>query len=499
MKIRTLSVKLLIASIMSIITLAFTGPIIPQTTVIDTVVTVNTRSVVNPDLKGMGVQWSPYWPGENYDTVMSRIAYLQPQFIRCMVESYWYTKSDFEGNPWFIDGKPYYDFDSNEMKLAYWILDYCQTNDIQVIWGDWLNNFGDLIDYDDPRWAQIIAGCLHHLINVKGYTCIRYFNYGNEPDGSWSNNKNFLSYETGVKQLKAELDNLGVGGKVKISGPSSFYESMKWMKLSAAKLSRQMGSYDVHWYPLSTDLIKGGVEKLMTKKRTLINGLDPQGRSKDFFIGETGLFDDRDNNCDMQPNVTKFRYGVWMADYGAQVMRAGMSGVSAWDLDDAMYGSQCNPPDPNKKYRLWGFWNSGDETYGGMTLRPWFYTWSLMTRLFPRGSQIVSTKHAELAGFRTVAMKKSHGPGYDLTFMIVNHSDSARTITLKVPKAGSTATLKQFNYFDQDRPVDGQGFPVVKHTLSSVDLVNGVEVNLPPQGVIFLTTMYGGTPIPLRN
>ena len=59
--------------------------------------------------------------------------------------------------------------------------------------------------------------------------------------------------------------------------------------------------------------------------------------------------------------------------------------------------------------------------------------------------------------------------------MLVNDSDAARSVTLKVPGAPVALTLKQYNYFDSDRPVDKDGFPAVKATLEKADFGAGIN------------------------
>ena len=49
-------------------------------------------------------------------------------------------------------------------------------------------------------------------------------------------------------------------------------------------------------------------------------------------------------------------------------------------------------------------------------------------------------------------------------------------------------TLYEFHYFDADRPTDTQGFPIPVKVRDNVDLAAGVEVILPEEGAVFLTT-----------
>src|SRR5690606_8907184 len=106
------------------------------------------------------------------------------------------------------------------------------------------------------------------------------------------------------------------------------------------------------------------------------------GKSKPFFMGEVGMLTGK-NNQDQQTLIDTFQYGVWMADFVIQSMRAGQAGTIAWDLDDAMHTSGYKGPgnDVNDyHWKVWGFWDSFGTAKGKPELenmRPWYYTWSL--------------------------------------------------------------------------------------------------------------------------
>src|SRR5271166_3888774 len=114
-------------------------------------------------------------------------------------------------------------------------------------------------------------------------------------------------------------------------------------------------------------------------------------------------------------------------------------------------------------------------------LRPWFYTWSLMSRLFPRGTSIVGVRQPDLPGLRVVAGTDQEGRS--LRVMLVNSANNARAVTLSVPGAGRK-TLVKYHYFDTDRPNDANGFPVPKETIPDADLERGVSVAMPSSGVV---------------
>jgi len=228
--------------------------------------------------------------------------------------------------------------------------------------------------YNDPKWATIIAGLLRELILNRGYACISMCNYGNEPNGWWTYGcPDFSDYQQGVQNLRTALNQPGdVGSQIKISGSSSYWPDsnlFQWVGQTASQMSAALGGYDIHWYSSSDELASDYLQTSVESMRATINSNDPDGSSKDFYILEAGIVNP---NGDYQPGVTEFCCGVAMADYAAQAMRGGISEISTWYLDDAMY------------WKEWGFWNSRNSTNGGSATRPWFYAWSMMSQLFPR-------------------------------------------------------------------------------------------------------------------
>jgi len=213
---------------------------------------------------------------------------------------------------------------------------------------------------------------------------------------------------------------------------------------------------------------------------------DPKGASKPFFMGEAGIGGDAAQSTDNQIQRYDFSYGVWMADYAIQSINAGQAGLIAWDMDDAMhtYGSYGAAG-----LKGWGFWNSlaGCKGYPGddFKLRPWFYTWSLLCRLFPSGSQTLMVKNIDGSACRVAGVRLPDGKGF--SFTVVNESTTPRNITLQVPGVGQAA-LYEYRYFAGEQAVDKDGFPVTSTTHQNADLESGLNVQLPGEGVVFLTT-----------
>jgi hypothetical protein len=111
-----------------------------------------------------------------------------------------------------------------------------------------------------------------------------------------------------------------------------------------------------------------------------------------------------------------------------------------------------------------------------------------MARLFPKGSRIVSAADAsETPGLRSMAGTRREGSRTEMCFMVVNDGDAPKTVTLKAPGTGRR-NLTTYRYFDRERPVDSNGFPVPIGKPAAADLGKGFSIELPARGVVFLTS-----------
>jgi len=95
---------------------------------------VSTSEILNDDFRGFGIEWDPHAesrvPDSDWELLTKRVSFLSPGIVRCMVLARWYVVS-------VEDGEPRLNFDNYEMRQAMKVLDYCQSNDIPVVWGDW--------------------------------------------------------------------------------------------------------------------------------------------------------------------------------------------------------------------------------------------------------------------------------------------------------------------------------------------------------------------------
>jgi hypothetical protein len=481
---------------------------------------IHPEDIISKNIIGNGVQWSAYphadspsaeWgdlmTDEKWQMNYDRLDYMKPNIFRVLDQANWRYITGFDD-----DDNPIIDFNTTEIKSLEKILKYAQKNNIKVLLGEWGTpyKFHDLTEghgtkytgTDDPKWINGIVKFLDYLINKRGYTCIQYYNLVNEPNGYWATTEgSFSSWSKGVKLLHSELEKHGLLNKVSIAGPDvvahydnpkSEYTGPGWVKESVKQLDDYLGIYDVHAYT-NYELVRSGKFKAFYSKISEY----PKKVNKEIFFGEIGFSPYGDENKkrikedlyasgDSQMDVYDYSYGVDMADAAIQIMNSGYTSAMAWALDDAMH----TKGDLGEKNQLkrWGFWNSlGTEICNNPddeNIRPWFYTWSLMSRYFPNGSNIIKSDSTNIDGLRlTVGTKKD-----DMSIAIVNNSDVNQSLQINTDKLKHIKNWKKFIYSEKLMPVDENYFPVPSEKQLILDNKNSITIEIPSKSFILYTS-----------
>lgn len=480
---------------------------------VDSVINVQVDNVIENNFLGAGVQWSsyPWWDisGQEWEKVFGRVQYMKLPFTRVMLSAFWYCEKFDE------KGEPVYHWDSSYMKKLYTLLDWCQANNVMVMIGEWGRPAGKKLNLEnnDPRWSRIVGDFIEHMLNDKKYTCIKYYNLINEPHGDWTG-VTWDDWKTAIDNLHKELLKRKLNERILIASPDA---DRKWTTkvLRDDQLRNQTAIYDEHWYVYASEIERGNLE-LYTRDQ--LRQIKSRDAGKQFFLGELGLVDGKTKN-DQQPHVYDFWYGVSMADAAVQLIRGGAAGFLAWNLDDAMhfYGDGGEGPQsiedkiPANAYenrKIWGMWNIIGSKHGNAqdeNMRPWYYAWSQVSRCFPPGSQILETDDADIYQLRVAAARipsgGKYGVSFAISFAIVNNYDRKLSVMIKAPKVSGKISLARYDYFDTngDNKVDswpdttdkkGQDkFPKTVEVLKDVDLKDGIIVQLPSKGVVFLTSI----------
>lgn len=487
----------------------------------ETAVSADFGNLVNKNIIANGVQWSAYphadtknaeWgllmTPEKWARVYKRLNYIKPGIIRVMDQAGWRYFKGIDA-----DGKTILDFNSDEVKALFNVLDYCQKNKIEVIFGEWgapgfWGEPGNIDRADDVRWISMITRYLDFLINKKGYSCIKYYNLVNEPNGNWaSTNGDWKQWKKGVEMLNDSITAIGLKGRLTIAGPdavvvydnpASEYKGLEWVYESVNQLDHIVGAYDVHAYPDGENVRSGGFGKYYGD---IYKRVKPTG--KKLLLGELGLkysgslglrnrelamADPNASKDDSNMFVYEFFYGLDVADALIQAMNNGLEGAIAWDLDDAMH-TQDDKGDKTKLKR-WGMWNSlGTELCNkpeDENLRPWFYTWSLMCRYFPTGMNIAGTvvnSDGNENPVRVVAGCLKNA----VSVAMINNSDKETIVNLDIRGVSLKGKFSKYVYTEGNRATDENGFPVATEKISFKKSAS--KISVPAKSFILLTNL----------
>ena len=481
------------------------------------VVSIRPTEIISNEFIGNGIEFSAYphadtedseWgklmTNEKWQLVFDRVSFIRPKIVRVMDQANWRYLKGFDAS-----GNPIVDFESEQMKALYKLLDYCEQNKIIVILGEWgqpykvhdthLNLQNSFSGANDQKWIDLIIKNLNHLINVKKYSCIQYYNLVNEPNGYWATTDgDWEQWKEGIEMLHQSIHKAGLDQKISIIGPDattynnpkSKYEGLDWAKQTALQIPNLVVAYDVHDYPSKESIRSGDFQKTFGKLVSFNDSIN----KKPFILGELGIkgeplsrehLGDKYASEDSQLSVYDYDYGVDMADALIQSMNSGFDAVIAWDLDDAMHTKD----DKGDKFQLkrWGMFNSlGKELTGNSedeNLRPWFYPWSIMTRYFSGEMKIVKINNLNIEKVRATAGITDTG---EITIAIVNNSDKEANFKIDTNNLNLKSKLIKYLYSENNRLVNEKGYPIPSEKINLKH--SGILVSIPAKSVILYTS-----------
>lgn len=452
---------------------------------------------------GNGAQWGGYdilesWTGSptltesDWNKLFGRVSFMHPSIVRIMISKGW---------NYFKDNK--YDPSKSEPVLLK-ILDFCQQNGITVILGEWGHNGGSDID---EEWLEQSADFLQWLIITKGYSCIRYFNMVNEPNGSWSTiGGNYSLWERLIKSYYAKLSEKGLNSNIKLLGPDIAVWNtnlISWLYNVKSDMSTNIKAYDIHTYPAETEVRSGSYYDMVKTYRNTVPdscvmlmtelGFKYKALSELGIENSARISADKYASDDSNMFIYDAFYGIDMADVIIQNMLAGYAGVIVWDMDDAMYNKDATG---STKLKRWGFWNIlGSEKFDDPSdenIRPWFYTVSLMCRYFPKGTKIHSVSLPDKNGLRAIAGELDG----KYTIAIVNSGSVNCNINLKMEEGLNLSGLSIYSYQAGTKSsfkgnLNENGFAKPDSTGVTYKFANGSakRIEVPAQSFCLITNM----------
>jgi hypothetical protein len=462
----------------------------------DATVAVDNKTIINSNYIGNGLQWDPYQldygekelkiSSEDWQKLYSRLDFMKPQFIRVMINTTSVIENDTLNST------------KNFENIAP-ILEYCQSRNIKVVLGDWgdhmVNSKTKLISEKNLKLA---AKYLAFLVNQKGFSCINYYNMINEPNGFWSaTDENYELWKNAVVYFSSELKALDLDKKVTLMGPDIAIwktDKIDWITNTANDLSSQIGLYDIHTYPSKITVNSGEYYNILKKYKNAVP------KDKAIVMGEIGFkFVEKEDEAllkenerrakakpyasieDSQMFVYDYVYGSDMADALIQTVNAGYSGSIAWMLDDAMHSKE-----QKNKLKVWGFWNIlGDEYFGKEEekVRPWFYSWSLLTKYMPSGCEVHKVEINGNPKIKAVSISKD---GKNM-IAIVNVSTKDVKVTLTSKELPVLSQVNKFVYAEGRLKLEGDHNLLPNQVNLTLDLKKNTTETIPAEGLLVLT------------
>ena len=383
----------------------------------------------------------------------TRIGALKPQLARVTWATTGFSPTSKVG---------VYDWTTTWAKNEFLALDKLKARNIPIMTGWWSTPWSAT----SSDHATAVADFLEYLIKTKGYTNIYAWDGINEPNHR--DPTSYANWKTEVANIKAAIAARGLSVEILGPGTQDVSASTDWLKAAASEMSGNLGGYNIHYYPLTEDGIASG--DAGRQVATLMKTWDSIDTSKKpFYIEELGWKYGWSSSADSQPNVATYSYGLNMADMGLQSARAGVSAPMAWRLSDL--GSP----------HVWGMYDGSGSNTG---LRPWAYSWTLLTHAFPKDTKLYAPSDASTVRI----LIGSNGSGSSTRWSIagVNRGTSTSTTTFTLPSSSAKATFAKYSYFDGSRATDSNGFPASSGTVTAT---SGDEVTLviPANSMVMLT------------
>lgn len=304
----------------------------------------------------------------------ARIREMDPDWVRMF---FWYREWNPSG-----DGRTF-TWDSDGMRSHYRSLSLYEelgatVNITGVEWGI-ENPFADV-----EAMARAWTALARHLIEEKGFTCVRQWTLTNEP------NTSFLprggTFEAYVHLHEAVVGAFRAAGlPLQIVGSDDTNGGLPWIRrcVETPAYDQLVDVYASHRYLKKQD--RPLAAPFFQDRLDLLAGRKP------FVVAEFGFHDARTEGPLHNPVMEDYDYAVWTADFALDGLNRGVAGFAIWCAHEVYYpfGSKMN----------YGLWNYRDR---GWSPRPVYYFWCLLTRHTDSGDAVYAVASSHPTRFRAV-------------------------------------------------------------------------------------------------
>lgn len=377
----------------------------------------------------------------DWNMVCQRVEAMHLQKIRVMVMPEWYEPQNENDDPFYTDMSAF-SWNNEDMNALYKVLDLAQRENIQVnltLWGahatknSWLAVPGCVHWVSPPNdldeWSENICALLKHLIEEKGYSCVKEITPYNEPDPAYyvtnTSEVNIEDYAQMVSNLHERLTAEGLRAYVSLNlGDDGGVPSWLEKNVQHTQLSQIGDCFNSHIYMKQDATLSEISATAQSYLQTMSTNTD-----KAFKINEFGAKYAFSDNVNCQ-ELDSYQRGMLTAKMLTVFLGEGCSCMVQWCLFDQYYGNDA------MMYR--GLWKYKDEDW---KIRPVYYPLATVTQHTSVNSSVYKgiTEDTSIAG---TALQSSEG----WTYLLVNESTIAKTVAITNTncQAGSFAAYRYF-------------------------------------------------------
>jgi hypothetical protein len=347
--------------------------------------------------------------------------------------------------PWFACGQSWdgqYNWNSEYMEaFCLWLADM-QANNIEVALslghyfpGDvyYWNYEGHKTENIAKKYAHWASEALHQLIEVKGFTHIKYAFLFTEPQATPTQDfqyakgsNNWDLYKNVCLEIDKKLKADGRRNLVELVGPNNFpkYDQSPdlWLGKAVAELNNVFDIYAGHHYHQET--YQAWTQLCQEIKKPI------DKTQKPFWIDEFGGWEHEQGHV---------AYGQKLTVAIHAFMNAGAQSCFLWQFSEDIYPS-ANPAWGTEGFSLpWGLLpNVAKDT----TPKPAFYSFALIGQFFnSKNEQILATKSAE-----KVLISAVKNDSNELSVLVSNTSEISQNISLNFSKKLGQRKLFRYTY-----------------------------------------------------
>jgi len=370
-----------------------------------------------------GSAWGAVPPNndvEKWNQILNHASWLGIDFIRLIIEQHMYCP----------EKAGVYTWESNEMKNLYRVLDWCESNEVDVFLTEQFAHtpwncppdaksvvIHSPVDVD--AWAQAYAAMVDLLVNKKHYTCIKCLNIGNEPERGFKGTDGWswkygASWSEGLdKAIHYVREVRGI--HIPFAGPDDY------CRVDTVKTDKRLGMYELHRYQVNTT----------QPAPAFANWIDSARKEgKPFFLGEFGGW-----IANPVQQSHSYRYNIGVVAWTIKELNLGVDGMLRWNF--------INRGDIDGDWQMIDTYDTLRNTlFSKIKPHPnTYYTQGLLSRFSAKKSDILETKSNNKA-ISVLGLKTQHG---NYTIFAVN-SDSSKICGMTLTIVNMVRDIKLYRY-----------------------------------------------------